>query len=105
MSKLSNVSNTIIPLGISATFTGPWIPVELFEKLCAGAFANQTGTLYIDQSQDGTNQDISSSIAIPASGNGASLVVDTVLLYARIRIVNGASAQATLRAALNGKRV
>ncbi len=92
------------PLGISATYTGAWLDTSTlgYARVFALAAADQTGTMYIDFSEDKTNISISVSAAIgvPATPLVAGYFADeadieTVLLgrYVRVRVVNGATAQ------------
>lgn len=86
------------PLGSNATYTSPWILADNCPSLTGSVFANQSGTLNVDQSPDGVNADITDSTAITAS-TGTKFSVNINLTYVRLRYVNGASAQATLRLA------
>lgn len=91
-------------LAASATFTGTGRANSAgqFAFFNATAFADQAGTLFIDQSLDtGTSYQAITSQAV-AAGSGVNLsvrmcgAVGTATLY-RVRYVNGAAAQATFR--------
>ncbi|MBX9663472.1 hypothetical protein [Novosphingobium sp.] len=91
-------------LAASATFTGTGRAnsAAQFAFFNATAFADQAGTLFIDQSLDtGTSYQAIASQAL-AAGSGANLsvrlcgAVGTATLY-RVRYVNGAGAQTTFR--------
>lgn len=91
-------------LAASATFTGTGRAnsAAQFAFFNATAFADQSGTLFIDQSLDtGTSYQAIASQAL-AAGSGANLsvrmcgAVGTATLY-RVRYVNGAGAQTTFR--------
>lgn len=91
-------------LAASATFTGTGRANSAgqFAFFNATAFADQAGTLFIDQSLDtGTSyQAIASQAVVAGSGINLSVricgAVGTATLY-RVRYVNGASAQTTFR--------
>ncbi|WP_298167963.1 hypothetical protein [Novosphingobium sp.] len=91
-------------LGASATFTGTGRANSAgqFAFFNATAFADQAGTLFIDQSLDtGTSYQAIASQAV-AAGSGANIsvrmcgAVGTATMY-RVRYVNGAGAQTTFR--------
>lgn len=91
-------------LAASATFTGTGRANSAgqYAFFNATVFADQAGTLFIDQSLDtGTSYQAISSLAV-AAGGGANLsvrlcgAVGAATLY-RVRYVNGAGAQTTFR--------
>lgn len=91
-------------LAASATFTGTGRANSAgqFAFFNATAFADQAGTLFIDQSLDtGTSYQAIASQAV-AAGSGANIsvrmcgAVGTATMY-RVRYVNGAGAQTTFR--------
>jgi len=98
---------TTEPLDASETYTGDWKDVDGYNKLCGMVYADQACTLYIEQSQDGSNADSQSLVkSISASDAvNSAYSVEVVAPYARMRIVNGVAAQGTLRASMNGKVV
>lgn len=60
------------------------------------AFSNQAGTLYIDQSMDGSNWDFTENVSVSANV-GTKLKSAIIARYARVRYVNGATAQTIFR--------
>lgn len=85
------------PLTGSATFTSPWVVASPeFDLITGTVFADQSGTLNIDQSGDGSHNDFSTSVAV-TGGTGTSFSVTIVANYVRLRYVNGATAQTVFR--------
>lgn len=93
------------PLAANDTYTGSWFDISLVDisTLLVLATADQTGTLYVDYSEDKTNITISMNAACNATvaspvqvgtyGNEADLNVAPFSRYYRIRFVNGATLQ------------
>ena len=109
------IDSTTTPLGISATYTGAWIPVDIYGSLRAVILADESGDAYIEYSLDGTTKFTEDAGAITAS---ALMRIDSShkMLYARLKIINGTTAQSSLEAYfiatnedsninLNGKQV
>jgi len=67
-----------------------------YTKLYVTVFADQAGTLYIEQSPDGGNWDVTESISVSANV-GVAVVREIAAGYARVRYVNGATAQTVFR--------
>jgi hypothetical protein len=59
-------------------------------------FADQAGDIYIEQSMDGTNWDLSTTYAVTAN-NGKGFKEDVFAPYVRVRYVNGATPQTAFR--------
>jgi hypothetical protein len=91
---------TTTPLDANASFTSSSFDLSSYEwrHFIATVYADQAGTLYVEQSPDGTNWDISESLSVSA-GVGASLEVVIKSRYVRVRYVNGATAQSVFRLA------
>lgn len=68
---------------------------ERHDTVMGSAFADQNGTLYIEQSSDGTNWDVSSPFEITAN-DGKGFEENLVLPYWRIRFKNTASSDQTI---------
>ena len=84
-------------LAASATFTGTTRDITTTprrNRVTARAFADQAGTLFIEQSRDGTTfrNPATHSVAV-AVGETRQLTVDIVTRYWRVRYVNGATLQ------------
>ena len=92
-------SNTT-PLGISATYTGVGFDTmangENFNWLTGLVRADQTGTLNIQQSDDGVNWYATDSLAIGANTN-VKIMLDIILRHVRFNYVNGATAQTSFK--------
>lgn len=92
---MSRIANTTTPLGANAEWKQT-IDVGLADTITGSVFADQTGTLYIEQSGDGTNWDISTSHAVVASV-GQAFTEPVYLPNVRIRFKNGGTPQGVLR--------
>ena len=83
-------------LEAAATWTSK-TDVEIHTTQVTGSvFTDQASTLYVDQSPDGTNWDVSDSYAVSAS-SGVGFTVEKVAAYTRVRLLCGATPQTTLR--------
>jgi hypothetical protein len=103
---LEALDSTTTLLVAAATYTGPWKNIDGYKLLVGMTNADQLGTLYIEQSNDGVNVDVISVFAIAIDDpENAGYMVETALTYARLRYLNGAADQGVFRAALNGKVV
>jgi hypothetical protein len=66
------------------------------DSISGTVIADQGGTLFVEQSFDGTNWDLSDSIAVVANtGQGFSKTLYAP--YVRLRYVNGATGQGSFR--------
>lgn len=93
---MAGFASTTTALGSSATFTSGTLHTHSAEEIRGMVFANQAGNLFIEQSSDGTNWDVSTSTAVVAN-TGAGFVQPIYGNYARIRYVNGGVAQTIFR--------
>jgi len=89
--------DSVTALGAGATFTGTtrdFSTTPRRNRFEARAFADQAGTLFIEQSRDGTTfrSPVGHSVAL-AAGETRQLSVNVVTRYARVRYVNGGTAQ------------
>ena len=87
---------TTTALGSNGTFATGTLNSDTYDSIVGSVFADQTGTLYVEQSFDGTNWDVSKSIAVTASA-GQAINEPLVAPYFRARYVNGATAQGAFR--------
>lgn len=93
---MARYDETTTPLGGGATWISRSLYTNTDDSLTGSVFADQAGTLYIEQSADGTNWDVSTSYAIVAStGRGFQEVI--LLPIIRVRYTNGATPQTTFR--------
>jgi DUF4097 and DUF4098 domain-containing protein YvlB len=91
---------TTTPLAANASYTSSSDDRygRTHRTVIAHAYADQPGTLYIEQSPDGTNWDISESTSV-AANTGTALITVIKSRYMRFRYVNGANAQTVFRLA------
>lgn len=89
-------TSTTANLAGSATFTGTLFSTGGNARITGTIFADVAGTLYVDQSSDGTNYDITTTVAVSA-GIGTSFSVEVFAPNARIRYINGATIQSVFR--------
>lgn len=90
-------NSSVTPLAASATFTGQW-ELNTFPDVMIDCIADVTGQLFVDFSNDGVN-----AITDPALGyslganNKENHIVPKGPRYFRVRLVNDATAQTSLR--------
>lgn len=102
--KVKQLDYTTANLGSAANYTGTAKGATEYNEVCAIAYAvGIGGTVYIDQSHDGTNWDFSTNAAVTA-GTGKELVAKVYAQYVRLRYVNGAGTTTTFRCGLYGRR-
>jgi hypothetical protein len=82
-------------LASTATYTSRWILTDNAPSLGGSVFADQAGTIYIEQSGDGVYADISASYIVTASA-GSGFIEDILLPYARLRFTNTAGSDQTV---------
>lgn len=75
------------------------VPVNLQLALTGTVFSDVAGSLYVDQSPDGVNWDVSSTAITVAAGVGQAINEPLTGFYVRLRYVNGAAAQTEFRLA------
>lgn len=86
-SLVSDVNSTTTPLASGATFTGTGIEALLYTNVSVTVFTDQQGTLFIEQSTDNTNWDITqTSIVEPLTGDCHSM--DICAQFIRVRFEN-----------------
>lgn len=84
------------PLGASGTFTSDTLDGLTYRRVIGKAFADQSGTLEIQNSDDGNTWDAVATVSV----NGTDVSIFDEVIYARyVRFVytNGATAQGTFR--------
>lgn len=92
--------STTTTLGGAGTYTSESFGLDGYQKIVGSCYANQPGTLYIEQSQDNTNWDLISSfpVNVDLTGpRGAGFQIDVLAPYGRVRYVNLAVAQTAFR--------
>lgn len=80
-------SSTTTNLAGGATFTGPAVPDLNYTAVQYSIKCDQNCTIYVEQSPDGTNWDISDSFSFNAP-TGSGNTVQLVASYYRIRVTN-----------------
>lgn len=90
------VSYTTTPLGANEAWTSAVDSDARTGRIVGSVFADQPGTLYVEQSPDGANWDVVESFPVSANA-GLGFSVEKVVPYARVRYVNGATAQSVFR--------
>ena len=90
------------PLAASATYTSTTLSLGVYDKIVGSVFADQTGTLDVNQSYDGTHWDVQSSITVSAS-TPTGFNISVVAPYAQLVYTNGATAQTVFRLNVGGK--
>ena len=73
---------------------GP-IQAGLHDRVGGSVFSDQPGTLYIEQSGDNVNWDISSDYPVVAN-NGTGFSEEVILAYVRIRFENTGASDTTV---------
>jgi len=96
LGKLVLLDYTVTPLAAGASWTSAVDSDPATGRIVGSVYADQAGTLYVEQSPDGTNWDVVDSFSVTA-GAGFGFSVEKVCPYARVRCVNGATAQTTFR--------
>jgi hypothetical protein len=90
------VGSTTTALAANASITlGPWDAID-YRSICISVFADQAGTLYIEQSPNNTNWDVSEAISVSANV-GQGIIREIAARYVRVRYVNGPAAQTVFR--------
>jgi hypothetical protein len=92
------VDATTTPLTASQTYTTP-TPIHCGgnARITGTVYSDKAGTLYIDFSPDGTNWDYSTTAVSVSAGTGTGFSEEVVAPFARLRYVNGGTAQTTFR--------
>lgn len=93
---MARVDSTSTPLTAGSTYTSGNLLVGLADKVVGSVFADQAGTIFIEQSADGTNWDISTNYPV-AAADGKGFSEDILLPQVRVRYVNGGTNQGSFR--------
>lgn len=87
-------STTVLTGG--STYTGAQFTALGNGRIVGTAYADVAGTLYVDQSSDGTNYDYTSTYVV-AAGVGTAFSTEVIAPFGRLRYINGVAGQATFR--------
>jgi len=96
LGRLELVDYTTTSLAANGTWVSTTDSSAYTRFICGSVYADQPGTLYVEQSPDGTNWDLVDSYSVSA-GAGLKFSVEKVLPYARVRFANGTTAQTVFR--------
>lgn len=96
LGKLVPLDYTTTPLGAGASWTSAVDSDPTTGYIVGSVYADQAGTLYIEQSPNSTNWDVVDSFPVSA-GNGFGFTVEKVCPYTRVRYVNGTTSQTVFR--------
>lgn len=102
--SLPLLDSTTTALGASGTYTTTGtFGLAGYKSIVGSAYSDQDGTLLVEQSQDGTNWDVQSTVTVTGGSPSAGFDVDVVGTYGRLTYTNGATAQTTFRLYARGK--
>ena len=93
---MSRIAVTTTPLDAADEWDSGILIPGLADRVVGSVFADEAGTIYIEQSPDFTNWDISTSYAVAAS-DGKGFSEEIILSFVRIRYVNGGTDQTEFR--------
>ena len=93
---LKLADSTTTALGASATYTGSSVETSGYKQIVGTVYADVDGTLKIQQSSDGTNWDVETSISV-TGGSGKGFSIEVVAPYMRVVYENGGTAQSAFR--------
>ena len=93
---LKLADSTTTALGAGASYNGSSVETTGYKQIVGTVYADTDGTLKIQQSPDGTNWDVETSISV-TGGSGKGFSVEIVAPYMRVVYENGGTAQTTFR--------
>ena len=93
---LKQADSTTTALGANATYTGSSVETSGYKQIVGTVYADVDGTLKIQQSPDGTNWDVETSISV-TGGSGKGFSIEVVAPYMRVVYENRGTAQTTFR--------
>lgn len=93
---MPRIGSSTSPLGANGTWDTGVMQPGLSDRITGAVFSDQVGTIYIEQSGDGTNWDISTNYAV-AAGDGEGFSEEVLLPFVRVRYLNGGIAQTVFR--------
>ncbi len=93
---------TTTPLDSGDTYESPSVVTDRVDRVTGMIFSDKVGTLYIEQSSDNTNWDVSTSYSVTAS-DGKGFSEEILGPFLRIRFANtSGSNQTAFRLAARG---
>lgn len=103
---LALLDSTTTALGSDGTYTtANAVLVSQHKTITGSAYSDQSGTLLVEQSPDGTNWDVQSTVTVTGSSASSGFEVTVVAKYARLSYTNGSTAQTSFRLYAWGKRL
>lgn len=94
---INAANSTTTPLGSAGVFTGTSVDVSQYASITISAFADQAGTVNIQQSTDGTNWDITGDSYAVTASTVRPISTPVFARFARVVYTNGGVAQTTFR--------
>lgn len=91
--KVATTLSSVALLGIGATFTSPWIPVEGIAAIRIGLLTDQAGTLLTQHSDDNGVTITRSSVQPVDANKSESLSFHPRASYFRVMYINGSTIQ------------
>lgn len=89
-------TGTTDTLSANEVYTTGSLNTDRADSITGSVWADQAGTLYIEQSPDGQNWDISEEVTVTA-GDGQGFSKSLYGPYVRLRYVNGGTDQGAFR--------
>lgn len=95
--KVSLLNSTSSPLSSSATYTGTYEDVSIYEAIQVIAITDVVGTLYYDFSTNGTDTDNTIQLSSGTTSELGTHGLTVLAKFGRVRLVNGGTWQGYLR--------
>lgn len=93
---MARFATTSAPLAANGTWDTGWLVSDVFDTVTGSIFSDQACTVFVEQSADQVNADVSTSYAI-AAADGKGIDEKLLLPYYRVRVLNGPTLQGTFR--------
>lgn len=101
---LTLLDSTTTALAASGTYTtATAFGLSGYKSIVGSAYSDQSGTLLVEQSQDGTHWDVQSTVTATGGSASGGFDVDVVGIWGRLNYTNGATAQTEFRLYARGK--
>jgi len=92
------------PLPAGASYVSGFFNVDRYGKIVATIYADQPGTLWIEETSSSSGEVIDADEMIPyTAGEKRGILVEVVAPYARVRYVNGDADQSEFRLIVRGR--
>jgi hypothetical protein len=93
---MARVASSNVVLTSGSTWSSGTLYPDLADRIVGSVFADQSGTIYIEQSPDGTNWDVQTSYTVSAN-DGKGFSEEIIAPYVRVRYTNDATNQGAFR--------